>query len=145
VPRVSLPIAGRCTASPPLALRPAPAAAHTSPYLPCRGPCHDLVPLARKETSLTALRERRAAAVRHGCHPVSSTSGLRLEPIDPVAASIAPLRPPCAAHWLAQPLPPPRSLVYGSRRRRLGPPRVSSVRRPLSQPTAALNLLSRTS
>jgi hypothetical protein len=49
VPRVPLPIAGRCTASPPLALRPAPAIAHTSLYLPCRVPCHDLVPLARKK------------------------------------------------------------------------------------------------
>jgi hypothetical protein len=90
---------------------------------------------------LVSSRERRAAAVRHGCHPVGSTSGSRLEPIDPVVAPIAPPRPMCRAlDSTMQPLPPPQSLVYDIRRRRLGPSPVSSVRQPLSQPTAASNL-----
>jgi hypothetical protein len=58
---------------------------------PCHGPCPDLVPLVRKKTSLTTLRtaiklagpssrEHRAAAVRHACLTVSSTTACLSSP-----------------------------------------------------------------
>jgi hypothetical protein len=70
---------------------------------------------------------------RHGRHTVSSTLGLRIEPIDPrISFSSTTGTPLC---W---------SLVHGSRRHQLGPSPVSSMRQPFSQPTDTPNLLSRT-
>jgi hypothetical protein len=84
VPRVSLPIAGRCTASPPLAQRPAPVVAHTSrtchvaahamTWFPwhARNFPHRLAPGYLSGHHLSS-REHPAAAVRHGCLTVNST------------------------------------------------------------------------
>jgi hypothetical protein len=121
-PRVPLSTAGRRTASPPLARRPT----HAAPihHRTCRATAHTLTPqswCARnaqppragyKSLPLFARKSRACAAVRHGCHMVSSTLGLRLEPIDPRSRFSSTTRTPCATHWLAQPLPP---LEFGPR------------------------------
>jgi hypothetical protein len=72
---------------------------------PCHDPYLDLVPLARKKTSLTALcttikpagpssRGRRAAAVRHGCLTVNSTPACFSSPTRAASHSF---RTPCSS------------------------------------------------
>jgi hypothetical protein len=86
------------------------AAAHAATWLPwcVRKHPHRLVPVF-KSRSLLPRASFRVAVARH-CHPASNPPlGLRPEPEDPVAASLAPLEPPCAAPWLVQSTPAPES------------------------------------